>query len=96
MLTVSFIIDLLREGDELLEVTGVPVSGKSTDEIVTLMVSITNTPDRKEAIALHVIHLHYRGVKFSWLVIAKLFRVSVCMAMCLYVPYKFVDKISED
>jgi MAGUK p55 subfamily protein 5 len=29
--------DVLREGDELLEVNGVPVSGRSTDEIVRLM-----------------------------------------------------------
>lgn len=31
-------IDLLREGDELLEINGVPVTGKSADEIVALMV----------------------------------------------------------
>lgn len=30
--------DLLREGDELLEINGVPVIGKSADEIVALMV----------------------------------------------------------
>ena len=30
--------DLLREGDELLEINGVPVTGKSADEIVALMV----------------------------------------------------------
>ena len=30
--------DVLREGDELLEVNGVPVTGRSTDEIVRLMV----------------------------------------------------------
>lgn len=34
----AHITDLLREGDELLEVNGIPVIGKSTDEIVTLMV----------------------------------------------------------
>lgn len=32
--------DLLREGDELLEINGVPVTGKSADEIVTLMVHV--------------------------------------------------------
>lgn len=32
--------DLLREGDELLEINGVPVTGKSVDEIVTLMVHV--------------------------------------------------------
>ena len=34
---------MLREGDELLEVNGVPVMGRSTDEIVRLMVSIYYT-----------------------------------------------------
>ena len=33
--------DLLREGDELLEVNGIPVIGKSTDEIITLMVCVS-------------------------------------------------------
>ena len=31
--------EVLREGDELLEVNGIPVIGRSTDEIVQLMVS---------------------------------------------------------
>ena len=31
--------EVLREGDEVLEVNGVPVMGRSTDEIVRLMVS---------------------------------------------------------
>lgn len=31
--------EVLREGDELLEVNGIPVIGRSTDEIVRLMVS---------------------------------------------------------
>lgn len=30
--------DMLCEGDELLEVNGVPVMGKTTDEILRLMV----------------------------------------------------------
>ena len=32
--------DLLREGDELLEINGIPVIGKSADEIIALMVRI--------------------------------------------------------
>jgi cystathionine beta-lyase family protein involved in aluminum resistance len=36
-ITVCF-ADLLREGDELLEIDGVPVTGKSADEIIALMV----------------------------------------------------------
>ena len=31
--------EVLREGDEVLEVNGVPVMGRSTDEVVRLMVS---------------------------------------------------------
>ena len=31
--------EVLREGDELLEVNGVPVTGRSTDEIIRIMVS---------------------------------------------------------
>lgn len=34
---------MLREGDELLEVNGVPVARRSTDEIVRLMVSDTQS-----------------------------------------------------
>ncbi len=30
--------EVLREGDELLEVDGIPLTGRSTDEIVRLMV----------------------------------------------------------
>ena len=48
--------DLLREGDELLEVNGVPVSGKSTDEIVTLMVSKLNY--RSKIITVEGKHCH--------------------------------------
>ena len=32
--------DLLREGDELLEINGVPVTGKSADDIIALMVCV--------------------------------------------------------
>lgn len=35
--------EVLREGDELLEVNGVPVMGRSTDEIIRLMVSAHST-----------------------------------------------------
>jgi hypothetical protein len=31
---------MLREGDELLEVNGISVMGKRTDEIIRLMVSV--------------------------------------------------------
>jgi len=33
--------DKLREGDELLEVNGVPVAGKRTEDIIHLMVSLS-------------------------------------------------------
>ena len=32
--------EVLREGDELLEVNGIPIMSRSTDEIVTMMVSV--------------------------------------------------------
>ena len=32
-------VDMLREGDELLEVNGIPVTGMRTDEVIRLMVS---------------------------------------------------------
>ncbi len=34
-----FAADMLREGDELLEVNGMPIWDKTTDHLVTLMVS---------------------------------------------------------
>ena len=37
--------EVLREGDELLEVNGIPVMGRSTDEIVRLMVSTPYSRD---------------------------------------------------
>lgn len=33
-----FPVDMLREGDELLEVNGISVMGKRTDDIIRLMV----------------------------------------------------------
>lgn len=38
-LSLFLVSEVLREGDELLEVNGVPVARRSTDEIVRLMVS---------------------------------------------------------
>lgn len=34
-------IDMLREGDELLEVNGISVTGMRTDEVIRLMVSLS-------------------------------------------------------
>ncbi len=34
-----FAADVLREGDELLEINGMPIWDKTTDHLVTLMVS---------------------------------------------------------
>ena len=40
LLCVCFnIIGVLREGDELLEINGIALMGKSTDEIIRIMVS---------------------------------------------------------
>ncbi len=36
--SVCLCADMLREGDELLEVNGISVMGKRTDEIIRLMV----------------------------------------------------------
>lgn len=38
----NFTLGVLREGDELLEINGIALHGKSTDEIIRLMVNHNN------------------------------------------------------
>ena len=51
--------EVLREGDELLEVNGVPVMARSTDEIVRLMVSYTLPGNR--SLVVFISHITTRN-----------------------------------
>ena len=42
MLSFNFDLGVLREGDELLEINGIALHGKSTDEIIRLMVNLNS------------------------------------------------------
>ena len=56
-ISASVSTDMLREGDELLEVNGIPVIGKSTDAIIRLMVGVSYL--------LHPCLFYYYGLLFQ-------------------------------
>jgi MAGUK p55 subfamily protein 5 len=59
--TLSHSAEVLREGDELLEVNGVPVAGRSTDEIVRLM-----SGEAGATLAFTIIPVHDDNIDLSF------------------------------